>query len=206
MAKPGGAPPPLGKTPPSGKPPPSWEAGPRLPPKANPWGFAHDPAVSENTGKADAVLASPTVPCCRYQLSFKRAREAGLEMRGLLKTVVDTEQLAAHCLRVVHSQCFRGNSFWAWAILRGLPDDTGNEVRGLMWAQWSHVCAYLLEETGQVYHRAVFRAFGTQDESEEYWEAAMGFIYPLPVLPRRSPRQCDVGSVSQVLDFPCILP
>ena len=120
--------------------------------------------------------------------------------------VADTKQLTAHCLRVINARCFRGTSFWAWAILHGLPDDTGKEVRGLMWAPWSHVRTYILEETGQLYDRAVFRAFASQDESEEYWAAAMGNHRPLPVLPRRSPRQCDVGSVSQVLDFPCILP
>ena len=121
--------------------------------------------------------------------------------------VADIKQLTAHCLRVIDARCFRGTSFWAWAILRGLPADlTGKEVRGLMWAPWSHIRAYILEETGMLYHRAVFRAFASQDESEEYWEAAMGNHHPLPILPRRSPHQCDVGSVNQVLDLPRILP
>ena len=189
------------------------------------------PVSDENTGKADVVLASPTVPrvpCWSYQQRMERAIQAGLEMRGLLEAVDDTEQLAAHCLRVIDSQCFRGTCWasgggprcgppsregakeegtcWAWAILRGLPDDTGNEVRGLMWGRWSQVCGNILEETGQLYHRAVFCAFVSQDEVEEYWEAAMGIGHPVPVLPRHSPRQCDVGSMNQLLDLPCILP
>ena len=138
---------------------------------------------------------------------MKCVKQAGLEMRGLLETVVDTQQLTAHCLRVIDARCFRGTSFWAWAILRGLPAAlTGKEVRGLMWAPWSHVRAYILEETGMLYHRAVFRAFTSQDASEAYWEEAMGHHHhPLPILPPHSPRQCDVGSVNQALDLPCFL-
>ena len=93
MATRGSVPHPLGKVPPPGVPPPVWEAGLRLPLKANPWGFAHDPAMDENTGKADVVLVAPKVPfgpLVRPSPYFQNmwwvecAYQAGLEMRGLL--------------------------------------------------------------------------------------------------------------------------